>query len=239
VRVLFLLLLLANILFLAWSHWIYVPPALGEQPVASNTTGRLKPIRLQNEPRLASTSPATGVNGRAPGSAGAASCVSVGPFIEQAPADGVMETLQRLGFSSRLRASVDEVRVGSWVRVPNLPTPEDAASALATLQAAGLGDAYIVTDEEPGNTVSLGVFADPARAAEVSDLVVKAGFAPETSDRLRTMDVFWLDVDRRANGSLPTLESLGNAPAGALPLEFRACPEASATGSTARATPAG
>jgi hypothetical protein len=239
VRVLFLLLLLANILFLAWSHWIYVPPAARESSAVAAGAGRLKPIRLQHEPRLASPSTGPGDPARVPAPAAAASCVSVGPFIEQAPADAVMETLQRLGFTSRLRASVDEVRVGSWVRVPNLATPEDAANALATLQGAGLADAYVVTDGEPGNTVSLGVFADPARAAQVADLVVKAGFTPQTSDRLRTMDVFWLDIDRRENGSLPTLESLGAPPAGALPLEFRACPDASATGSAATTVPAG
>jgi len=43
--------------------------------------------------------------------------------------------------------------------------------------------------------------------------------------------VFWLDIDRQANGSLPALDALPGAPNGDLPLEMRACPaEPSAAG---------
>ena len=58
----------------------------------------------------------------------------------------------------------------------------------------------------------------------------KAGFKPETSDRLRTMDVFWLDIDRQANGSLPTLDAVESNPAPDLPLEMRACPSSATAG---------
>jgi hypothetical protein len=152
--------------------------------------------------------------------------VSLGPFQEQAQVDAASSALQRLGFSARLRSATDEVRVGYWVRVPDLATAADATNALATLQAAGLAEAYVITDEGPGNTVSIGVFSDPTRAAQVADTVTRAGFTPQTSDRLRTMDVFWLDVDRQANGGIPELEDVGPTPAGGLPLELRVCPSA-------------
>ena len=51
----------------------------------------------------------------------------------------------------------------------NLATPEDAANALAQLQAAGLGDAYVLGRRgEPATWCRSGVFADPRRAAEVA-----------------------------------------------------------------------
>jgi hypothetical protein len=156
----------------------------------------------------------------------AASCVSVGPFIDPTHADAATAQLGRLGFTSRRRVSQDEVRVGYWVRVPNLATPEDATNALAMLQAAGLSDAYIVAEGEPGNTVSIGVYADPRRAAEVAATAQEAGLTTETSDRLRTLEVLWLDIDRQANGGLPALESLGAPPEGGLPYDMRACPAA-------------
>jgi hypothetical protein len=216
VRVLFLLLLLANLLFLAWSRWVVVPAqAVREAPASAS---RLQPIRLQQE-----AGPAASANSL-PADLVAASCVSVGPFLEQAQADAVAATLQRLGFTSRPRAAVDEVRVGYWVRVPNMATAEDAGNAIATLQAAGLADAYVVTDEGPDNTVSIGVYADPKKAAEVAGVATRVGFTPETSDRLRTLDVIWLDIDRQANGSIPALEDLGAPPEGGLPLDLRACP---------------
>ena len=89
-----------------------------------------------------------------------ATCVSVGPFVDSAGSEAAAARLGRLGFVTKPRSSAEEVRVGLWVRVPNLPTPDDAANALAALQRAGFTDAYIVNDGSPGNTVSLGVFGD-------------------------------------------------------------------------------
>lgn len=223
-RVLFLLLLLANLLFLAWTRWVVPPaPAVLEAP-ASNRA--LQPIRLRSEASAAPDATGAAAAMDSTPSLLAASCVSVGPFIDPAHADAASAQLGRLGFTSRRRVSQDEVRVGYWVRVPNLATPDDANNALAMLQAAGLGDAYIVTEGEPGNTVSIGVYADPRRAAEVAATAEKAGFATETSDRLRTLEVLWLDIDRQANGGLPALESLGAPPEGGLPYDMRACPAA-------------
>ncbi|HET9693954.1 MAG TPA: SPOR domain-containing protein, partial [Steroidobacteraceae bacterium] len=154
----------------------------------------------------------------------AASCVSVGPFLEPAQADAAAASLQRLGFTARLRSATDEVRVGYWVRVADLATPADATNALAALQGAGLADAYVITDEGPGNVVSIGVYADPGRAAEVAATAARTGFRAQTSDRMRTLDVFWLDVDRQANGGIPELQDVGDPPEGGLPLELRVCP---------------
>lgn len=230
-RALFLLLLLANLLFLAWTRWV-VPPPSGTPGFSAGTQTGTTPIRLRGE-----VSGATGIVQQtqapvAPEPLLEAACVSFGPFVESAMADAAVERLRRLGFVARSRASVDEVRVGLWVRVPNLPTPADAANVLAALQMAGIGDAYVVSDGSPGNTVSLGVFSDRARAEEVAGIVRKAGYTPETSDRLRTMDVFWLDIDRAENGGLPPLEAAQPEPAAGLPLEMRACPGATTVAPT-------
>jgi hypothetical protein len=234
VRVLFLLLLLANLLFLAWTRWVVpVTPATIDVPAPGGR--ELQPIRLRAESPNATAAPAADSSG-----AGLrAACVSVGPFIDPAHAAAANAQLERLGFTSRRRVSQDEVRVGYWVRVPNLATPADATNALATLQAAGLGDAYVLAEGEPDNTVSVGVYSDPRRAAEVSARVQKAGFTAETSDRLRLLEVLWLDIDRQANGGLPSLESLGTPPEGGLPYDMRACPAASPVGDvTSPANPA-
>jgi len=223
VRALFLLLLLANLLFLAWTRWV-VPMPEGAGLPAPPTATPLRPIRLQHEAAGAVGAPGGSNVPNAAGNLAAASCVSVGPFLEQAQADAATSSLQRLGFTARLRSATDEVRVGEWVRVADLATPADATNALAALQAAGLGDAYVINDEGPGNVVSVGVYADPQRAAEVASTVARAGFTPQTTERMRTLDVFWLDVDRRANGGIPELQDVGQPAEGALPLELRVCP---------------
>jgi hypothetical protein len=219
------MLLLANLLFLAWVTWIAppAPPAGLATPSAPDRHG----IRLLSESPLARelSSKDAGPDTRGAAEQLSAECVSAGPFLERAQAENAAAQLQRLGFTSRLRASTDEIRVGQWVRVPNLATAEDATNALAALKAAGLTDAEIVSEDTAANTVSLGVFGEANRAAEVGEIARKAGFAPETSERTRSADVFWLDVDRRENGSLPGLDALetGGGASGQ-PLELRACP---------------
>jgi hypothetical protein len=223
VRVLFLLLLLANLLFLAWTRWVDAPSRSGPATASAAAAQDLQPIRLAGEPAPDDVVAAPADPAAAPALL-AATCVSLGPFIDPAHAGEAAAQLERLGFTSRRRVALDDVRVGSWVYVSDLATPADAANALAALQAAGLADATIVTDEGPGNIVSVGVYADPARAAEVAATVERAGFPASTGERRRALEVLWLDVDRQSNGGLPALDALGAPPPGALPYDMRACP---------------
>jgi hypothetical protein len=234
---LFLLLLLANILFLAWTQWIAPPAATAGSPTPSSPSQ--KSIRLLREAPLAQEL-ATAVQGSGLSlvAGDGVTCVSGGPYLDRASADAAAARLEQLGFTSRRRASRDEVWVGQWVRVENLATPEDAANALAALKAAGLTDAYVLADEPPGNVLSLGVFSDAGRTVEVAAIAQKAGFATVTEDRFRTADVFWLDVDRLQNAGLPGLEVFQGAAAQPTRLELRPCPTPGAGTPAENVTPA-
>ena len=123
-----------------------------------------------------------------------------------------------------LRESRDEVWVGQWVRLDQLPHADAAATALAGLRAAGLTDAYLLTDEPPGTVISLGVFADAERAQAIAGLARDAGYQVTVGDRFRTADVTWLDIDRRSNAGLPALEPLQASTGSGARLELRRCP---------------
>jgi hypothetical protein len=235
-RALFLLLLLANILFLAWARWVAPPPALAGHPTPGSTGANS--IRLVSEaPLAAELSSAVQATGLSDAAAGGLACVSGGPFLDQATAGKAASRLERLGFTSRQRASRDDVWVGQWVRVENLATAEDAANALAALKAAGIADAYVLADEPPGNVVSLGVFGDPSKAAEASAAAQKAGFTTLTEDRFRQADVFWLDVDRQANEGLPGLEVFQGEGPQPTRVELRPCPAVAQTVTPVAGTP--
>jgi len=222
-RALFLLLLLANLLFVAWIRWV-APPATSigrATPVAADPQA----IRLLREAPLAREL-ASGDAANAAASDASLVCVSAGPYVERPLAEQAAERLSRLGFAARIRAAREEVRVGQWVRLENLATPEDAANALGVLKSAGIADAYVVAEEGAGTIISLGVFADEARAGQVITIARMSGFEPQVVERLRPADVFWLDIDRRANAGLPALEDLqGSGPDGSPPLELRPCPQ--------------
>jgi hypothetical protein len=220
-RALFLLLLLVNILFLAWSRWIAPPAQMpGHATPASADAGAIRLLREAPLAQELSSDPLLGQG---------VTCVSAGPYLERVAAEQSAERLAAQGFTSRLRESRDEVWVGQWVRIEELATPEDAANAMAAVREAGVADAYVLSDETPGNVVSLGVFESSERVEQVSAIARMAGFAPTAVDRFRAADVVWLDIDRRANGGLPGLEVLRGSTEPAGRLELRACPEAGVT----------
>jgi hypothetical protein len=220
VHALFLLLLLVNILFFGWSHWV-APSQSGSPSTAVQRP--LRTIRLVAEPPAANSEITTARLNEQP-DAGTSSCVSAGPFLEPARATAVAERLRDQGFDLRLRESRDEVWVGQWVRVERLPSNDAATTALAGLRAAGLTDAYLLTDEPPGTVISLGVFADEQRAQDVAGLVRDAGYEASVGDRFRTADVVWLDIDRRSNAGLPALETLQASAGAPARLELKPCP---------------
>lgn len=222
-RALFLVLLLANILFFAWTTWVAQAPDLGGHPTPISRDPHA--IRLLREAPLTEQRPPAAVADAAgAGPDEAATCVSGGPYLDRAAADKAAARLQKLGYTSKLRQSRDEVWVGQWVRIENLATPADAQNALSALRAAGIADAYLLPDEPPGNVVSLGVFADAARTAQVVAAARKAGFSPKVNDRTRIEDVYWLDVDRNANAGLPGVDVFRGADTPPGRLAVRACP---------------
>lgn len=221
-RALFLVLLLANILFFAWTRWVAPPSSASGYPTPSSADSHA--IRLLREPPAAGQQSGTvlGVGSIGPGEA--ATCVSGGPYAERATAEQAAAKLDGLGFTSRLRASHEEVWVGQWVRIENLATAEDAENALAALKAAGMSDAYLLADQPSGNVVSLGVFSDAGRSAQAIAIARQAGFTPIAEDRYKAQDVYWLDVDRDTNAGLPGLEMFRVQGDQGARIELRACP---------------
>lgn len=230
-RALFLLLLLANVLFFGWSRW--VAPSQAGPMSSAESAPPLRSIRLITE--------SPGSPAEAPAAASAqtsaarlSDCVSAGPFLEPARAEAAAARLRDQGFALNLRESRDEVWVGQWVRLDRLPSADAAAAALAGLRAAGLTDAYLLADEPPGTVISLGVFSDAQRAQVVAALARDAGYGATVGDRFRTADVVWLDIDRRSNAGLPALEGLQASAGAPARLELRPCPGETAVAATRR-----
>lgn len=223
-RVLFLMLLLANLLFAAWAIWVAPQSAGAGYPTEAAAGGNA--IRLLSEVPAPAAAPATSGTDTVALSDADLACISAGPFLERAEAEQAADQLGQLGFTVRLRESREQVPVGTWLRLEGLATPEDAGNAQAALRAAGLADAYVLTEEGIGTVVSIGVYADPDKAAEAAEAARAAGFEPVNAARLREEDVTWLEVDRQANGGLPAMEQLqATAPGRSSTLQLRPCPE--------------
>jgi hypothetical protein len=151
-RALFLLLLLANLLFLAWTRWVALPPS--GTPASARTQAGTTPIRLRG-----AGDPGTVQQAQAP--------VAPEPLLEAACVSWAVCRARHGGCSSGaltatgLRCALARVsRRGA--RRPLGSRAEPANAGRRGQCARSIADGrhwrrYVVGDGSPGNTVSLGI----------------------------------------------------------------------------------
>jgi len=220
-----LLLILANICFFFWAHYVDVP----EASLATSLAPESKPSpRLMLAKERSGSSEATHI-------ANELSCISVGPFSAGNELEQIQKRLQTAGFSSTPRTETGEVFVGYWVSLPGFATRAEAEQVLARLHTSGVSDAYILPEstspEGSSNVLSLGLFSEQARAETRRDEIAKLGFEPIVQNRIRNGEVHWLDVTLQEPGQLVDPSLLQPESGGIVRLETRACPEAPAVAS--------
>ena len=190
-RNLVLLLVLANLLVLAWQRWIVPPPAADPLQLQAQREAEL--VLIKAEPP----------SGATPSGAGRA-CLRVGPFATDEQAAAAAAGLRSQGLSATARTEAGEVWVGHWVQVPDLASRAAAAEARDALVAAGVADAYVVR-ADGDYKISLGVFRERTRAERVARLARGAGFEVLTTDRTRAGEETWLWLEP---GETPDLRAL-------------------------------
>ena len=207
-RNLFLVLLLANLLLLAWQRWVVPPPA--DDPYA---------LAGARSPGLVLLAPTSAPPGGAP--ADTSGCVRIGPFEDPAVSREAADRLSSENLDVFRYSESGEIWVGHWVQVIDLDGREEAEAALDRLAEVGRSDAYIVRGDE-GYRISLGVFRSLDGAESVANEAVAAGLTTLTTDRFRTGTEYWLLVDERAGG-IPDLAALGLSGRDILRAEPAAC----------------
>ncbi|MEO7071452.1 MAG: SPOR domain-containing protein [Rhodanobacter sp.] len=188
-RLLFVLLSALNIVVAAWV-WLGQPYAVAPRPVTDAGVAEL--TLLADLP--AAAPPATPAIAHASAASTQQRCMALGPFAT--PQD-LRHTRQALaGAGVRMRFRQEQVAQAStwWVY---LPAAASRAAALATarqLDARRIADYFVVGAGEQPNSVSLGVFKDPANARRRLDEVAAAGFPARMVERVQTAPQYWLDV---------------------------------------------
>lgn len=190
-RALIVLLLLANAGFFAWSHWIARPASrLQSQAesaprivLASEAPEAQPPRTLRLEPGV--------------------SCLSLGPFFDLSDAARASTSLRASGLEPRQRATVGTVWAGWWVALEGLGSQDEAQPVVERLHQFGVGDAYVVPDEQGGVTISLGLFTEQQRALRRADDVRALGYQPVLSERQRVGTVYFIDVNVRSADQMP------------------------------------
>ncbi|MHA6204651.1 SPOR domain-containing protein [Dyella soli] len=212
-RLLFVLLIALNIAVGAWL-------LLGQDDVhgrSASDTG-VPTLRLLSErpPAPAATTPAPAAPISATAAAAAASapapaqpaaprqttytCMALGPFATPIDLRNARSALSSQAARMRSRQEQTTQTTGWWVYLPGAGNRDKALELGRRLGAANVGDYFIVSTGDQSNTISLGLFKDPANARRRRDQVVSAGFPAQMSERTESVPEYWLDVVVADNG---------------------------------------
>lgn len=195
-RLLFVLLSALNIAVGAWLL-LGQPYARGGSP----TDPDVAELRLLSElPELA----ATGSSGASADSALPApsvpqpelnyGCVALGPFATPQDLRVARKALAAQATRMRSRQEQASQASGWWVYLPAAGSRAQALEQARQLGAHAIGDYFVVSSGDQPNTISLGLFKDPANARKRRDEVIAAGFPARMSERSESVPEYWLDL---------------------------------------------
>ena len=205
-RTTFFILLLANLLVLAWAEWIVVPPSQSDplagvprlQLVTQDVTAAPPGAGAVQTPSgalgsaLAAQARAAPVGGQAHDPA--LECLSVGPFQRNREALELAAFLRAAHFAPQPRtAAVRPVR-WYWVYVPDISGSAQVERALNALNRDGIGGAEAMPTVNGTPGISLGLFRNQALAQRQLTLARAKGFAAQLAGRLVAQPIYWVDL---------------------------------------------
>lgn len=193
----FIALLVVNLVYFAWAHWIDEP----RMPPVNEALAKLPRLKLISElppEQRPATATRTVLND-------GSSCMSVGPFDDITSAAKAAAILSGKGFAPHLRA--EEAGEGYWVYVGGLKDAVAANKLRVSLEQKGVKDALIMPPGgDAGRVISLGFFPDRAHAVERAAAVSRLGFQAEVAEHKLPDAVYWIDLGPRPEMAVPVAD---------------------------------
>jgi hypothetical protein len=195
-RNLLLLLLLANILYFVWGSYVRDNGEPGVAVVAEEDLGPPLAVSAEREEEVAASVGAILGSGE-PSALEAVvgrSCVTIGPFRANTDADTALTEYAGDGMPTALRSAHGPIFVGHWVQIRNIADNLRAGEMLDELHDGGLSDAYLVTSEDEGLYISLGLFGNVERAEKVELQAKSLGLPVTIVPKYREGAQFYVDI---------------------------------------------
>jgi hypothetical protein len=194
-RTLFLLLLLGNVAFFAWSRYVS-PPEASADP---------QPLERQIEPeklRVVVPSELPAVTPRPASAPVALKCIEWGSFT-LADASRAEKALEPLALGPRLAQRRTEENAGWWVFIPPQGSRPAALKKASELKSLGVDDYFVVQEEGPQHwALSLGVFrTEEAAQARLTALRAQGVRSAQVGARDTVVPKVWLQV-KEVDGTL-------------------------------------
>lgn len=188
VRLLFLLLIALNVGAGAWLAFGHAPG----KPLPPATDPGVPELKLLSEVSSAGApATATGTARRHPGDG---KCLRIGPFDTRSDTRDALHALGPHVADIQYRQEQTTQSSGWWVYLPPLPSRDKALAVARRLSAKGVTDYYVVTAGDRQNTISLGLFHDPANARRRQKQLLDLGFHPQLQERTETLPQYWVDI---------------------------------------------
>lgn len=158
---------------------VHAPPAAAAPAAPASSTAK-----APAQPTLAPT----------PSRSNTYTCISIGPFATPLDLHNARNVLTAQAARMRSRQEQTTQTRGWWVYLPASASRDQALAQARRLSAANIGDYFVVGSGGQPNTISLGLFKDPANARKRRDEVVAAGFPAQMTERTETVPEYWLDL---------------------------------------------
>lgn len=168
---------------------------LSEVPASGSVAPSASVAASTSAAPAASTAPAhVSTALAAPQSAPSYACMTLGPFATPLDLHNARSALSAQITRARARQEQITQASGWWVHLPASASREQALAQARLLKARGITDYFVVGSGDQQNTVSLGLFKDPANARKRRDEVAAAGFPAQLSERSEQVPEYWLDL---------------------------------------------
>ena len=195
-RTLFLLLLLGNVAFFAWSRYV-APPEASADPLPLERQiepEKLKVIAPRDLPPAAAR-PASAPTAAPPAPQVALRCVEWGSFT-LADAPRAEKALEPLALGARLAQRRTEEAAGFWVFIAPQGSRPAALKKAAELKALAIEDYFVVQEDGPYRwALSLGVFrTEDAAQARLAALRAQGVRSAQVGPRETIVPKVWLQV---------------------------------------------
>lgn len=193
---LLLLLLLANILYFVWGMFNDDSTQPGIAIVSESELGPPLEVTTNRDAEAAASVGAVLGSGEPSDLAAVVgrSCVTLGPFRSSEDADRAKMEYAGQGMRAAVRSGQGQIFIGHSVQVQNVPDRESGRAMLTRLHGGGLGDAFLVGNEEDGLSISLGIFGNQTNAEKVELQARSVGFDVDISPMTRDAAVFFVDI---------------------------------------------
>ena len=121
-------------------------------------------------------------------------CVTIGPFRSQDDADSALTRYTAEGMRTAQRQESGQIFVGHWVQVRNIETREEGNATVQQLRDGGIPEAYLVTTDDEGLKISLGLFGNLEGAQRIERQAQSLGLPADISRRMSNGVFYFVDV---------------------------------------------